>query len=821
MRQILLSRFGFDIQAYSALLCVGAIAGIAAGTYAGTLRGLDAGRTLAALLALVLPAVAGSRLLFVAANWGRFRNDFGRVWRIAEGGASLYGGLILMFLVSGPLLGALLLPFGSFWDAVIITLLTGMVFTRVGCLLNGCCAGRPAHGPLSLCLPDHHGVWRRRMPTQILEGGLGGLLLIASIALWDRLPFPGAVALADVAAYSVGRWFLDSTREEASIDRIGSVNVNRAIAVGLVLFAASCWLYFGVLEPPAPETIAAASDVSWGQFLTAPLAILAVLLLFRVAGCATIAGLGGDYSGPPTTAPTFLSGSSAPFIEGPSPTNLFILAATGAPIPTLQIPGLIPGNPGPAPPSWLIFNPAPDPMTGVINSNTSVLTGSPPAGASSESPFKFEIIATNGTAPDAALNPFSVNVSSPPTSMAPMFQSQASCTMIERTTIPYVVTATGAAPITMTIDPATSLPPGVSFTQAPMSSGVATLGGTPEMGTGGTTSSGKLYLFNIIASNSFAMVPQTFMLTVLPPPPSVFTSTILSDNPVAFWPLNETNPPVNPSGGTAVDLVGPSPGNNPGTYILPANPIAAIGNSPAANPIELNLGQPSLLPDPSTSDSAVNLQGGCVQVPWASVLNPPNFTLEAVVSAGWDFTVQNKYLYGLLSSVGASAKTGFAIFGAPCGFPLGHPTSEYHWLLAVGTGAGFAFLSPQDFAFNPATGGLMYTGADPGRTGDTGPQVLSEVTYLAFTFDGTNYTLYIQSESRDIGWARYPLVPPASGNYVPVPMGDQANLYIGREVSTAPPALFPFTGEIEGIAIYDSALASGTIATHIMAAIFG
>src|SRR5207237_515084 len=83
---------------------------------------------------LVLPALLGARLLFVASNWGLYRGEPARIWRRADSGAALYGGLIVSFLLSLPLLRALGISVGEFWDATIVTMLIGMAFTKIGCL---------------------------------------------------------------------------------------------------------------------------------------------------------------------------------------------------------------------------------------------------------------------------------------------------------------------------------------------------------------------------------------------------------------------------------------------------------------------------------------------------------------------------------------------------------------------------------------------------------------------------------------------------------------------------------------------------------------
>ncbi len=231
MRPVLFAWHGFRIHSYPAMLYLGIVLGIAAGNLAANAAGLPSLRVYLAMLLLTIPGLVGARLLFVATEWRVYRREPGRIWRRSEGGASMLGGLPLMLAVSVPLLRVLGVPFAAFWDVAMFTLLIGMMFARVGCLLNGCCAGRPSESWLALRLPDHRGVWRRRVPTQLLEAGLTVVLLIGAIALWSRSPFPGAVLLATVACYSFGRVLLEPLRDAQ--DWLGSLSVHRAFAATL------------------------------------------------------------------------------------------------------------------------------------------------------------------------------------------------------------------------------------------------------------------------------------------------------------------------------------------------------------------------------------------------------------------------------------------------------------------------------------------------------------------------------------------------------------------------------------------------------------
>ena len=122
-----------------------------------------------------------------AVDTGNSHGDWGGPWG---------GGLILALPLSVPLLRVLDVPLGTYWDAAVFVLLVGMIFTRAGCLLNGCCRGT------------------RRIPTSVLEAALACVLLAGAVALHGRVPFDGALFLGALAAYATGRLALDLTRAE-------------------------------------------------------------------------------------------------------------------------------------------------------------------------------------------------------------------------------------------------------------------------------------------------------------------------------------------------------------------------------------------------------------------------------------------------------------------------------------------------------------------------------------------------------------------------------------------------------------------------------
>jgi prolipoprotein diacylglyceryl transferase len=221
MRRILFSWRGTNIYSYPAMLYVGLLVGVFAGAWAAQRSGMSADRFAIAITVLLIPALAGSRLYFVLTRWDLYGHDPARIWRRTEGGMAMYGGFILAVPLSIPLLRLLGLPFASFWDAAALTILLGMAFTRIGCFLNGCCGGRPSDAWFAIVLPDHHGIWRRRIPTQLMEMAFALLLFGMAMALRNVVPFPGAIFCLVLAGYGLGRWVLESLREDetAGLDK--------------------------------------------------------------------------------------------------------------------------------------------------------------------------------------------------------------------------------------------------------------------------------------------------------------------------------------------------------------------------------------------------------------------------------------------------------------------------------------------------------------------------------------------------------------------------------------------------------------------------
>lgn len=227
---------GRVLPSYPAMLYLGIVLGVVVGNVAGNATGMPTGRVYIATLILLVPALAGARLASVLGSWRLYRGRQHWIWRRADGGQAMYGGLVAV-PASVPLLASLGIPFWAFWDVATFTMLTGMIFTRMGCLLTGCCAGRPTQSRFGLVLPGHRGVRTRRIPTQLLEAALAAVLLAGAALVVASEPPPGTVFTGSLALYAAGRLFLQPLRERQT--RIAGVPALSAASGTLVAVAAS------------------------------------------------------------------------------------------------------------------------------------------------------------------------------------------------------------------------------------------------------------------------------------------------------------------------------------------------------------------------------------------------------------------------------------------------------------------------------------------------------------------------------------------------------------------------------------------------------
>jgi len=179
---------------------------------------------------------------------------------LPDGGLVLYGGLIfapLAFYVYSRLRGIRPLAFA---DIAITSVFVGIMFGRLGCLLNGCCFGDVCSLPWAITFPPESVPFEALVRRGLLDEGaahslplhpaqlydsLSGLLL--AVLTWAYYPYrrrTGEVLAVGWIAYPINRFMIEFLRA----DEAGQFGTSLTIAqwVSLVLFASGVAFYLSL-----------------------------------------------------------------------------------------------------------------------------------------------------------------------------------------------------------------------------------------------------------------------------------------------------------------------------------------------------------------------------------------------------------------------------------------------------------------------------------------------------------------------------------------------------------------------------------------------
>ena len=230
----------FRVHIYGVLLAVAFVIGSLWATRSGRKRGLSEERILALVGWILISSIIGARLHYVLAHPGSFEDPLA-LFRIWEGGLTLYGGLIAAIAVSFLYLRRNRVGFLPVADALAPALALGEGIARIGCFLNGCCFGRACEGALCVHYPGDSYAAMALGETAVFPSQLAlsaGMFLLF-LLLWrlDRRPIrPGRVFGLYLAGQGILRYAVDFTRYYEPVDRVrllgGMVETKSQIVAG-------------------------------------------------------------------------------------------------------------------------------------------------------------------------------------------------------------------------------------------------------------------------------------------------------------------------------------------------------------------------------------------------------------------------------------------------------------------------------------------------------------------------------------------------------------------------------------------------------------
>jgi phosphatidylglycerol:prolipoprotein diacylglycerol transferase len=255
----------FEVAWYGVLLAIGFLAGFWLAARRAPRTGVDPNLVYDLIPWLLLGSIAGARTLYVISYW---KQDFANapwyeMFMVRHGGLVYYGGLL------GAIVGVILYAWrkhAHLWrlsDVLAPSIPVGYFFGRFGCLMNGCCYGRPTNLPWGIRFPADHPSWEKMAeancssvhPTQIYDSFLNLALWFALVWVYRRKKFDGQVFAVYLMAYAVLRSIVEVFRGDYPVYYMGGI-ITPAQLLSVGIFVGGALLYWQLSRQPrvaAPE----------------------------------------------------------------------------------------------------------------------------------------------------------------------------------------------------------------------------------------------------------------------------------------------------------------------------------------------------------------------------------------------------------------------------------------------------------------------------------------------------------------------------------------------------------------------------------------
>ncbi len=209
-----------SIYTYGVLLAAAYLVGLWFAAGRARARGLDGNRVTDLGIYIIISALVGAKLLLVVVEFDHFRRDPAEIWTVVRSGGVFYGGLLLAVGVAFWHIRRHRLPIWTTCDAFAPGIALGQAVGRLGCLLAGCCYGRPTELPWGVTFTNPLAAANVGTPldvsvhpTQLYESG-AALGILGLLLLMERRgpSFPGRTFWTYLLLYPCARFGIEYFR---------------------------------------------------------------------------------------------------------------------------------------------------------------------------------------------------------------------------------------------------------------------------------------------------------------------------------------------------------------------------------------------------------------------------------------------------------------------------------------------------------------------------------------------------------------------------------------------------------------------------------
>jgi phosphatidylglycerol:prolipoprotein diacylglycerol transferase len=194
---------------------------------------------------LILGAIVGARLLYVLLNIQEFLAHPLAIIQFWKGGLVFFGGAVVSIVIGWIYLRWREQPFWVWTDAFAPGIAAGQALGRVGCLMAGCCYGKPTEVPWAITFtnPDSLApLFIPLHPTQMYHSLAGLITFIVLCIFKRRLTKPGQLFSLFLMCYGIFRLTIEFFRGDFR-GYLGILSFTQWGAIAMVLLGLSFFWY--------------------------------------------------------------------------------------------------------------------------------------------------------------------------------------------------------------------------------------------------------------------------------------------------------------------------------------------------------------------------------------------------------------------------------------------------------------------------------------------------------------------------------------------------------------------------------------------------
>jgi len=244
MHPLLIELGPLRVGTYGTTYLVAFVSGVFSFAYLGSRLGIRFRRLVDIGFLVAISGELGARLTFVIVEWPRFAAGSISWRQFLVSGRVVLGGVVAGVAVAAWLFRSNRLPTLAVLDATLAAVPLGMGIGRIGCLLAGCCYGRPTDAWWGITFSDPLAAAINGTPlgvplapTQMIQS-LDGLLMFALLGwLFFRRRFDGQIAALFFAVEGLSRFAVEFLRGDRR-GHVGPLATSQWIGIGMVVAGA-------------------------------------------------------------------------------------------------------------------------------------------------------------------------------------------------------------------------------------------------------------------------------------------------------------------------------------------------------------------------------------------------------------------------------------------------------------------------------------------------------------------------------------------------------------------------------------------------------